>query len=166
MRSPLLVSLLAAARIGAEILVDRFARLGELVVTEKGPSDFVSAADMASEEAIKRALVAAHPGARFQAEETTENRVTQGARFIIDPLDGTTNFLHGIPHFAISIAFWDDAGAVAGVVLDPCRDEAFFAERGDTFVPWQQPLGDDDTHLRDTASPFPNDPRFAHPPTL
>ena len=130
MRSPLLVSLLAAARVGAEILVDRFARLSELVVTEKGPSDFVSAADMASEAAIKRALVAAHPGARFQAEETTENRVTQGDRFIIDPLDGTTNFLHGIPHFAISIAFWDDAGAVAGVVLDPCRDEAFFAERG------------------------------------
>jgi len=130
MRSPLLLSMLDAARAGAKILLDRHARLGELTVTEKGPSDFVSAADLASEEIIKRTLLGAHPGARFQAEETTANRVTQGERFVIDPLDGTTNFLHGIPHFAISIAFWDDAGAVAGVVLDPCRDEAFFAERG------------------------------------
>lgn len=130
MRSPLLLSMLDAARAGAGILLDRHTRLGELKVSEKGPSDFVSAADLASEDIIKRTLLAAHPGARFQAEETASNRVTQGERFIIDPLDGTTNFLHGIPHYAISIAFWDDAGPVAGVVLDPSRDEAFFAERG------------------------------------
>jgi myo-inositol-1(or 4)-monophosphatase len=56
--------------------------------------------------------------------------VTTGERFIIDPLDGTTNFLHGIPHFAVSVAYWDDRGPVAGVVLDPCRGEVFSAERG------------------------------------
>lgn len=112
------------------MLRDRFQRLSELVVTEKGPSDFVSAADLASEDAIKGAITAAYPSARFQAEETKEGRVTSGERFVIDPLDGTTNFLHGIPHFAVSIAFWDDAGAVAGVVLDPAKDEIFSATRG------------------------------------
>ncbi len=130
MRSPLLVNMLEAARAGAAVLLERHARLGELTVFEKGPSDFVSAADFASEEVIKAKLLEARPKAHFQAEETVADRVTQGERFIIDPLDGTTNFLHGIPHFAISIAFWDERGPVAGVVLDPCRDEAFFAERG------------------------------------
>jgi myo-inositol-1(or 4)-monophosphatase len=119
-----------AAQAGAAVLRDRFARLAELTVTEKGPSDFVSAADLASEEAIKRVVGDAFPGARFQAEETRDGRVTSGERFVIDPLDGTTNFLHGIPHFAVSIAFWDDLGARVGVVLDPMRDETFCATRG------------------------------------
>jgi myo-inositol-1(or 4)-monophosphatase len=122
--------MIAAAEAGAAILRDRFQRLAELTVTEKGPSDFVSAADLASEEAIKRMISAAVPGARFQAEETREGRVATGPRFIVDPLDGTTNFLHGIPHFAVSIAYWDDSGAVAGVVLDPTKNEMFHAERG------------------------------------
>jgi len=122
--------MIAAAEAGAVILRDRFERLSELTVTEKGPSDFVSAADLASEEAIKRAILADVPNARFQAEETREGRVSSGERFVIDPLDGTTNFLHGIAHFAISIAFWDDRGARAGIVLDPCKGEAFVAERG------------------------------------
>ncbi len=99
-------------------------------MTEKGPSDFVSAADLASEETIKRTILADVPNAVFQAEETQAGRVTSGERFIIDPLDGTTNFLCGIAHFAISIAFWDDAGPRAGVVLDPCKEELFVAERG------------------------------------
>ena len=119
-----------AARAGAAILRERFADLAALAVTVKGPSDFVSAADLASEEAIKKTIAAAMPGARFQAEETTEARATSGERFVIDPLDGTTNFLHGIPHFAVSVAFWDDAGARAGVVIDPMRDEIFCASRG------------------------------------
>ncbi|HEY1955794.1 MAG TPA: inositol monophosphatase family protein [Polyangiaceae bacterium] len=119
-----------AARAGAAILRDRFANFATLAVAVKGPSDFVSAADFASEAAIKKSIAAAMPGARFQAEETTEARATSGERFIIDPLDGTTNFLHGIPHFAVSIAFWDDAGARAGVVVDPMRDEIFCATRG------------------------------------
>ncbi len=119
-----------AAEAGAAILRDRFERLSEVTVSEKGPSDFVSAADLASEAAIKASLGVAFPGARFQAEETTAHRATSGERFVIDPLDGTTNFLSGISHFAISIAFWDDSGARAGVVLDPCKSETFAAERG------------------------------------
>jgi myo-inositol-1(or 4)-monophosphatase len=122
-----LSTMIAAADAGAAVLRDRFQRLAELTVHEKGPSDFVSAADLASEETIKSFF----PGARFQAEETQEGRVTSGERFIIDPLDGTTNFLSGIPHFAISIAYWDDSGALAGVVLDVTKDELFFAARGE-----------------------------------
>jgi myo-inositol-1(or 4)-monophosphatase len=126
----MLQTMLAAAQAGAVILRDRFHHLADLKVMEKGPSDFVSAADLASEEAIKTTISAAIPSARFQAEETREGRALTGDRFIIDPLDGTTNFLSGIPHFAISIAFWDDAGARAGVVMDVAKDEIFFAERG------------------------------------
>jgi len=126
----MLQTMLAAANAGAAILRDRFHHLADLTVTEKGPSDFVSAADLASEDAIKKTILAATPGARFQAEETREGRALSGERFIVDPLDGTTNFLSGIPHFAISIAFWDDAGARAGVVMDVAKDEVFFAERG------------------------------------
>ncbi len=125
-----LSTMIAAAEAGGAILRDRFQHLAELVVTEKGPSDFVSAADLASEEAIKRTIGAAFPGARFQAEETKEGRVTSGERFVIDPLDGTTNFLCGIPHFAVSIAYWDDTGARAGVILDPAKNELFYARRG------------------------------------
>ncbi len=126
----MLQTMLAAANAGAAILRDRFHHLADLKVTEKGPSDFVSAADLASEEAIKKTISAAIPTARFQAEETREGRVLTGERFIIDPLDGTTNFLSGIPHFAISIAFWDDRGPAVGVVMDVPKDEIFFAERG------------------------------------
>ena len=129
-RSRELEVVIDAARAGAAELRLRFAKVAELAVTVKGPSDFVSEADHASEAAIKATIEATFPGARFQAEETNEGRVTSGERFVIDPLDGTTNFLHGIPHFAVSIAFWDDAGARAGVVLDPMRDEIFCASRG------------------------------------
>jgi myo-inositol-1(or 4)-monophosphatase len=119
-----------ASRAGAAVLTDHFARLPTLTVSEKGPSDFVSQADIRSEEAIKAALSAFDRGARFQAEESEADRALEGPRFLIDPLDGTTNFLSGIPHFAVTIAFADDSGVIAGVVLDPMRDELFCAERG------------------------------------
>jgi len=126
MKDDVLETMIAAANAGGAILRDRFQHLSELKIIEKGTSDFVSAADLASEEAIKKFF----GGARIQAEETKEGRVTSGERFIIDPLDGTTNFLCGIPHFAVSIAYWDDAGAVAGVILDVPKNELFVAERG------------------------------------
>lgn len=97
---------------------------------QKAPADFVSEADLRSEAAIREALTAAQPGARFQAEETAQDRVQTGPRFIIDPLDGTTNFLRAIPHFSVTLAYADDTGVIAGVVLDPIRNELFWAERG------------------------------------
>src|SRR6185312_12680033 len=130
MRSPLVQAMIGASRAGARVLLDCFAQLPTLAVSEKGPSDFVSQADLRSEAAIKEALTAFDPGARFQAEETEQNRAVTGPRFIIDPLDGTTNFLRGIAHFAVTIAYADDSGVVAGVTLDPSRDELFWAERG------------------------------------
>src|ERR1700679_1333003 len=130
MRSPLVHSMIDAAHAGARVLLEHFGRLDSLTVGEKGPSDFVSQADLRSEAAIKGVLAAATAGARFQAEETEQGRAFTGPRFVIDPLDGTTNFLRGIPHFAITIAYVDDTGIVAGIVLDPSRDELFWAERG------------------------------------
>ncbi len=130
MPSSLIRSMIEAALAGSSVLLDGFSRLGSLTVSEKGPSDFVSQADVGSEAVIKERLGHAHPGVPFQAEETSEGRISTGARFVIDPLDGTTNFLHGIPHWAISIAFWDDAGPAAGVILDPVKGELFWGERG------------------------------------
>jgi myo-inositol-1(or 4)-monophosphatase len=130
MRSPIVQALIDAPRAGARVLLESFSRLSSLTVRDKGPADFVSQADLRSEEVIKAALTAFDPRARFQAEESEIDRVTKGPRFIIDPLDGTTNFLRGIPHFSVPIAYADDTGVVAGVVLDPCLDELFWTERG------------------------------------
>jgi myo-inositol-1(or 4)-monophosphatase len=123
-------TLISAARAGADVLRAYFARPLALGVTQKGPADFVSEADVRSEVVIREVLAAAYPEARFQAEETDTDRVSVGPRFILDPLDGTTNFLHEIPHFSVSLAYADDSGILAGVVLDPMRDELFWAERG------------------------------------
>jgi myo-inositol-1(or 4)-monophosphatase len=138
--SSIATTLISAARAGAEILRAHFARSLTLGVMQKGPADFVSEADLKSETAIRDVLGAAYPSARFQAEETDTNRTDSGPRFIIDPLDGTTNFLREIPHFSISLAYADDVGTVAGVVLDPMRDELFWAERGVGAFLGERPL--------------------------
>ena len=129
MTSTITTTLISAARVGAAVLRAYFARPLTFGVAQKGPADFVSDADLRSEVAIREVLSAAHPEARFQAEETDADRANVGPRFILDPLDGTTNFLHEIPHFSVSLAYADDTGIVAGVVLDPMRDELFWAER-------------------------------------
>jgi myo-inositol-1(or 4)-monophosphatase len=103
-----------------------------LKVTLKGPADFVSTADLESERTLREALVGAYPAFGFFAEESaaTARQVAGGPRFIVDPLDGTTNFLHGVPHFAVAIALEHDGQLVAGVVYDPPKDEMFCAESG------------------------------------
>lgn len=130
MLSPILTTLTAAAHAGASVLRSYFARALVPGVTQKGPADFVSEADLQSEAAIRSVLAASHPDARFQGEETATDRAQTGPRFIVDPLDGTTNFLRQIPHFSVSLAYADRSGTVAGVVYDPMRDELFWAERG------------------------------------
>ncbi len=125
-----LKAIIAAAETAGRGLMRRFAARERLVVERKGPQDFVSEADRESENTLRSRLLRAFPRHGFVTEESAPTAATASSRFIVDPLDGTTNFLHGIPHFAISIAYWDERGPVAGVVLDPCRDEAFFAERG------------------------------------
>ncbi len=120
-----------AARKAAESLRRDFGALAELRVTEKKPSDFVSSADLRSEAILREALSAAYPDHGLMLEESAPDaQQSSGARFIVDPLDGTTNFLHGIPHFAVAIALEVDSVVTAGVVYDVAKDEMFHVERG------------------------------------
>jgi len=100
-------------------------------VSRKGASDFVTRADTAAEQIIRDELMAARPTYGFLGEETGEIEGQDPTRrWIVDPLDGTTNFLHGLPHWAVSIALEHKGQIVAGVVYDPTKDEMFFAEKG------------------------------------
>ncbi len=124
--------MIAAARSAGAGLMRHFrgpARAA-LKVSLKGPADFVSNADLESERTLRDALLGAYPSHGFVGEEKAATGVGAAARFIVDPLDGTTNFLHGIPHFAVSIALEEAGRLVAGVVFDPPMDEMFVAEAG------------------------------------
>jgi myo-inositol-1(or 4)-monophosphatase len=126
-----LATLVAAAHAAGAGLMRRFRRLHEVKVDLKGPADFVSDADLESESTLRRLLVGAYPDHGFVAEESApEPGDPNGARFIVDPLDGTANFVHGIPHFAVSIALQRGTRLVAGVVLDVAKGELFMAEVG------------------------------------
>jgi myo-inositol-1(or 4)-monophosphatase len=108
-----------------------FGEVENLQVSLKGPGDFVSAADHRSEEVLIAELGRARPGYGFLAEESGETAGADRAnRWIIDPLDGTTNFLHGIPIFAISVALEREGAIVAGVVYNPVLNELYVAEKG------------------------------------
>ncbi len=120
-----------AARKAARGLVRDFGEVEQLQVSLKGPADFVSSADIKTEKLLRQELAKARPGFGFLMEEGGEVAGTDGShRWIIDPIDGTTNFLHGIPHFAISIGLERDGEMVAGVVYEPIHDEMFHAEKG------------------------------------
>lgn len=120
----------AARKAGPRLRRD-FGEVSQLQVSKKGPADFVSNADKAAERTLLEALQQARPDWGFLLEEGGEIAGAPGApRFIIDPLDGTSNFLHGIPHFAISIAVEHEGQIVAGLIYQPITDESFWAERG------------------------------------
>jgi myo-inositol-1(or 4)-monophosphatase len=120
-----------AARKAARTLKRDFGEVEQLQVSNKGPSDFVSAADIKAEKTLRAALQKARPRFGFLMEETGEIAGEDGKhRWIIDPIDGTTNFLHGIPHFAISIALEMEGDIIAGVVYNPIVEEMFYAEKG------------------------------------
>ncbi len=129
-RSPLYNVMFGAAQKAAKGLVRDFGEVEQLQVSLKGPADFVSNADHAAERILKRELARARPGFGFLMEESGEEKGDGKHRWIVDPLDGTLNFLHGVPHFAISIALEREGEIVAGLVYDPVRHETFFAERG------------------------------------
>jgi len=121
--------MIEAARAAGRRLIRDFGEVENLQVSRKGPSDFVSAADQKAEEIIRKSLEKTRPGYGFLLEEGGEVKGTDKThRFIIDPLDGTLNFLHGIPHFSISIALEREGKLRAGVVFDPMRNELFWAE--------------------------------------
>ena len=112
-------------------LVRDFGEVENLQVSRKGPGDFVSAADTKVEKILYEELLKARPTYGFLMEEAGElDGEDSSHRWIIDPLDGTTNFLHGLPHFAISVALEKDGEIIAGVIYDPVKDEMFMAEKG------------------------------------
>jgi len=120
-----------AARIAGELLLERFVAGGERAVASKSsPTDVVSEADLAAERAIRELLAVRRPGDAILGEEGGETQTGEGLRWIVDPLDGTVNFLFGIPQWCVSVAVHDDDGALAGVVYDPLRDEIYCGERG------------------------------------
>lgn len=120
----------AAAKAGRALRRD-FGEVEQLQVSMKGPADFVSAADRRAEEILKAELARARPGYGFLMEESgTTEGTDPDHRFIVDPLDGTTNFLHGLPVFAISVALERSGQIVAGLVYNPITDELYTAERG------------------------------------
>ncbi len=121
-----------AARIAGRKLLRDFNEVENLQVSSKGPGDFVSKADTTAEETIREQLTEARPNYGFLGEETAETFGEDPTRrWIVDPLDGTTNFLHGMPHWAISIALEHRGEIVAAVVYDPVKDEMFTAEKGE-----------------------------------
>jgi myo-inositol-1(or 4)-monophosphatase len=131
LRSALLNVMVAAARKAARSLTRDFREVEKLQVSVKGPGNFVSAADHRAESILREELAKVRPGYGFLGEE---GGLVAGSdtthTWIVDPLDGTTNFLHGIPQFCISIGLERQGTIVAGVIYDPIADELYTAERG------------------------------------
>ncbi|MCU0911484.1 MAG: inositol monophosphatase [Rhodobacteraceae bacterium] len=123
--------MIKAARKAGRSLVKDFREVENLQVSAKGPGDFVSKADLSAEKILKDELRGARPTYGWLGEETGEEKGEDPTRrWIVDPLDGTTNFLHGMPHWAVSVALEHKGEVVAGVVFDPAKDEMFYAEKG------------------------------------
>jgi myo-inositol-1(or 4)-monophosphatase len=130
-RSPLITVMTQAARKAARVLIRDFGEVENLQVSLKGPANFESAAVRRAEEVLHAELVKARPAFGFLMEERGRIEGKDASHvWIVDPLDGTTNFLHGIPLFAISIGLMRDGMPVAGLVFNPIADELFVAERG------------------------------------
>src|SRR5882672_1269559 len=129
--SPALNVMIAAARKAGRALIRDFGELENLQISKKGPADFVTTADSRTERVLVEELSRTRPGYGFLGEEggAVEGK-DKTHRFIIDPIDGTTNFMHGIPHFAISIALERDGQLVSAVIFNPVTDEMYIAEKG------------------------------------
>ncbi len=130
-RSPLMTVMVDAVMKAARGLRRDFGEIENLQVSRKGPADFVTIADQRAEKTLREALQKARPDYGLVMEEggVVEGR-DPSHRWHIDPLDGTLNFLHGLPHFCVSVGLERDGVPVAGVIYDPVKDELFIAERG------------------------------------
>ncbi|HPD82433.1 MAG: inositol monophosphatase family protein [Alphaproteobacteria bacterium] len=134
--SPIMTVMVRAAEKAGRNLTRDFGEVENLQVSRKGPADFVTAADKRAEEIIFEELKKARPDYSFLMEESGEVKGNDGEnRWIIDPLDGTHNFMHGLPHWCVSIALESKGRIEAGVIYDPIKEEVFRAERsGGAFV--------------------------------
>jgi len=123
--------MMKAARLAGRSLAKDFREVENLQVSVKGAGDFVSKADIEAEAIIREELMTARPMYGWVGEESDAvDGEDPTRRWIVDPLDGTTNYLHGLPHWAVSIALEHKGEVVAGVIYDPTKDEMFFAEKG------------------------------------
>ncbi len=128
--SPILNVMTAAVRKAGRPLIRDFGELENLQISMKGPADFVTSADTRTESLLIEELTRVRPGYGFLGEESgTIEGKDESHRFIIDPIDGTTNFMHGVPHFAISVALEREGQLVAGVIYNPVTDDLFVAEK-------------------------------------
>jgi myo-inositol-1(or 4)-monophosphatase len=134
LRSATINVMVKAAQKAARGLVRDFGEVEQLQVSAKGPADFVSRADIQAERILRSELARTRPEYGFLGEEGGETKGEGGGdgrnRWIADPLDGTTNFLHGVPHFAISLALEREGEVIAGIIYQPISDELFWAEKG------------------------------------
>lgn len=159
---PMLNIAIRAARRAGDFILRKINKLPELQVEVKARNDFVSEVDRQAEAHILEELLKAYPAHGFLAEESGEIKGEGEFRWIIDPLDGTTNFLHGFPHYAVSIACEHRAKLEHAVVYDPIKDELFCASRGDGATLNNRRIRVSKTHHLDAAliaTGFP----FRHP---
>jgi len=119
-----------ACRKASKTLIRDFGEIENLQVSVKGPGDFVTASDKKVEKILIEELQKARPDYSFLSEETGEINNDKSFKWIIDPIDGTSNFLHGIPHFAISVGLEHNSEIICGIIYDPIKDEMFVAEKG------------------------------------
>ncbi|WP_373087404.1 inositol monophosphatase family protein [Sneathiella sp.] len=130
-KSALINAMELSARKAARKMLRDFNEVEHLQVSRKGPADFVSQADLSAEATLREELGRLRPEFGFILEEGGFVESKDGIHYwVVDPLDGTTNFLHGIPHFAISIGVKAGKEVIAGIILDPVKDELFWAEKG------------------------------------
>ena len=122
--------MIKASEKASKILIRDFGEIEKLQVSKKGPADFVTNADLKAEKIILEELKKARPNYSIISEESgIEENKDKNNTWIIDPIDGTVNFLHGIPHFAISIALKSKNEIISGLIFDPIKNEMFFAEK-------------------------------------
>jgi len=119
-----------ACRKASKTLIRDFGEIENLQVSVKGPGDFVTASDKKVEEILINELQKARPNYSILSEEIGKIKNDESFKWIIDPIDGTANFLHGIPHFAISIGLENEGEVICGIIYDPIKDEMFVAEKG------------------------------------
>ena len=130
LNSPQINLITKACMKASRSLIRDFGEIENLQVSTKGPGDFVSSADKRTEKILIDELLKAHPEYGIITEESgIINRSNLNNRWIIDPIDGTINFLHGIPHFAISIALKSNEEIISGIIFDPIKNEMFYAEK-------------------------------------
>ena len=119
-----------ACRKAAKTIIRDFREIEKLQVSLKGPGDFVTASDKKVEKILIEELQKARPNYSILSEEVGEINNDDSFKWVIDPIDGTANFLHGIPHFGISVGLEHNKEIISGIIFDPIKDEMFTAEKG------------------------------------